>query len=188
MIYLLSNDIGALIKYTNENVCDDFQNKIVGIVSSGSNSIKYFKEVEELYMCLNVFKCEFIDLFSLTRQDVTKLMESVDILHLSGGNITSFLRQIIKLDLSEYLKNIIDQKTVVGVSAGGLILSNSLDNLYQYDEDNISEEPLKMLPFNFFPHYDNNIKLSDNALALPNDSLAIVDKNNVSLYYGAFIK
>jgi dipeptidase E len=135
----------------------------IGYIPSDSDvKRRYFSKVEDQYAKLGLTDVFYFDLgeeFSAT--NIPDLL-ACDLIHLSGGDPVRFLELVRKRAFGEQLARYLKAGgTIMGVSAGAMILSKSL-GLIAYDEAARSKQPgkpakikgaLKFFDFEFYPHF-----------------------------------
>ena len=136
--------------------------KIAYIPSQTDFDRKYFNEKVEWYKQFGITDLLYFDIDQ--EYDVRKINEllSCDGIFLSGGNTYYFLNSLKKRKLLSDLRDYVEKGGVlIGVSAGSIIMSKTIDIAMLHDENTIGLQDysaLGLVTFNFFPHLDHNRK------------------------------
>jgi len=134
--------------------------KIAYIPSQTDFDRKYFNEKVEWYKQFGITDLLYFDIDQ--EYDVRKINEllSCDGIFLSGGNTYYFLNSLKKRKLLSDLRDYVEKGGVlIGVSAGSIIMSQTIDIAMLHDENTIGLQDysaLGLVTFNFFPHLDHN--------------------------------
>ena len=134
--------------------------KIAYIPSQSDFSRKYFDEKVEWYKQFGITDLLYFDIDR--EYDERKINEllSCDGIFLSGGNTYYFLNSLKKRKLLSDLRDYVEKGGVlIGVSAGSIIMSQTIDIAMLHDENTIGLQDysaLGLVTFNFFPHLDHN--------------------------------
>jgi dipeptidase E len=109
----------------------------------------------------NFKQIEIVDISALPIEIIKKRFEEADILYFEGGNTNYLMDWINRLDLKNYLIELLKSKVWVGVSAGSMVTNPTLDlktSQYIYGEDFDKTESMDGLNFvNFYslPHINS---------------------------------
>ena len=121
---------------------------------------KYFNYVVDYYGDLGITN---INYFDLDREyDKVKISHifNYDAIHLSGGNTFRFLNLLRETNVLNPLKSYVESgKVLIGVSAGSIITTKSIDTAKFLDEDIVGlndRSSLGVVDFDFIPHWNNN--------------------------------
>lgn len=141
------------------------KNPSIGYIPSCSDlTRKYFNPKVQYYNELGISNIQYFDLDK--EYDETKINDifQSDAIHLSGGNTFYFLYLLKKRNLVKSLQLYVDQGgMLIGISAGSIILSKTIDMAQFGDEDIVGIEDrssLGIVDFQFMPHWsdDESIK------------------------------
>ncbi|WJE50434.1 Type 1 glutamine amidotransferase-like domain-containing protein [Bacillus cereus] len=139
--------------------------------SSSDITGKYFNYVVKYYRELGISNVEYFDLDKKYDERKVNAIFNYDAIHLSGGNTFRFLNSLRKRNLMHPLKYYVENGGVlIGVSAGSIITTKSIDTAQFVDEDIIGIEDrssLGFVDFDFMPHWSE--KLSEACLDLLKD-------------------
>lgn len=83
-------------------------------------------------------------------------IQEFKIMHLSGGNTFEFLDYIRERRFDKNIRNFLNDKLIIGVSAGAIILTPTIEIACIEDENNVGMEDLtglSLVDFEFYPHY-----------------------------------
>ncbi|MDP2820756.1 MAG: Type 1 glutamine amidotransferase-like domain-containing protein [bacterium] len=120
----------------------------------------YFEETRQYYKqnySINDVIC--LDIDKNYRNDFIDLLNSCDILILSGGNAAYFLNNFKKRGLLEPVRLFAktEGKGVIGISAGGIIMTPNINIGNLFEKEAIkNEESLGLVNFEFCPHFTKN--------------------------------
>lgn len=133
------------------------------------------------------FKVQVLDLLTQTKASVLSVMESADIVSFSGGMVSRLVRAIdkvgIRLELVELIKS---GKPTIGFSSGSMVMSSSVyfatDYIGEPDLEIEGVEPLGVVGFEMYPHFENAMLASvkqltkgiDEAYALGDNEALVV--------------
>ncbi|MBO1627556.1 Type 1 glutamine amidotransferase-like domain-containing protein [Bacillus arachidis] len=125
--------------------------------SSSDVTGKYFNYVVKYYRELGISNVEYFDLDKEYNERKINDIFNYDAIHLSGGNTFRFLNSLRKRNLMHPLKHYVENGGVlIGVSAGSIITTKSIDTAQFVDEDIIGLEDrgsLGVVDFDFLPHW-----------------------------------
>lgn len=139
------------------------KNPKVGYIPSQSDlQRKYYSRAVEWYRKFGVQNVLYCDVDEEYDETIIEELFSCDVIHLSGGNTYYFLNNLKKRGLTPKLKEFVEKGGVlIGVSAGGIIMSNTID-ITTTDDDLGGDQndigltdftALGLTDFDFFPHY-----------------------------------
>jgi len=170
--------------------------KIGYIPSCADLTKKYFKEREEHYRSLGINNLMYFDLDKEYEEDKIEELFNCDAIHLSGGNTFYFLNSLHKRNFIDPLIDYVHKGGIlIGVSAGSIMMSDTISAAYTGDENSIglnNLESLGLVDFDFFPHWEDNeyleevinysIQHKDKACYICKDSDGlIVEKDNLKI-------
>ncbi len=118
---------------------------------------RQFEKVKANYEELGVFDVNYFDLGDEYDASAISKLKKSDVIHLGGGDPLNLLKMVRARNFEPVIKEFLQQnKCVVGVSAGAMILTQSLSHL-KYD-DEYKDAPkfpatLKLVDFEFCPHW-----------------------------------
>ncbi|MBU3155814.1 Type 1 glutamine amidotransferase-like domain-containing protein [Clostridium estertheticum] len=144
------------------------KNPSIGYIPSCSDlTRKYFNPKVQYYNELGISNIQYFDLDK--EYDETKINDifQSDAIHLSGGNTFYFLYLLKKRNLVKSLQLYVEQGGIlIGISAGSIILSKTIDMAQFGDEDIVGIEDrssLGIVDFQFMPHWsdDESVKYLD---------------------------
>lgn len=138
--------------------------KVGYIPSTEDKDKKYFRTKVDYYQNYGIADIMFFDLYAeFTSININKLMEC-DIIHLSAGNPIEFRKAIKNRKMEQVLWDYYySGGIIVGVSGGAVQFgqSTALFHLFKGLDSVESSDALKMVNFEFLPHYNrwnNNFK------------------------------
>jgi dipeptidase E len=110
----------------------------------------------------------FSPLESLTTSEVKENIINSDVLFLGGGNTFDFFENLQKKKLFSTLKKFLKEgKLIVGLSAGGILLTPSLmmacypsKDADEYNSNLKNLKGFNLLPFEVCPHYKNSAQMN----------------------------
>jgi len=123
----------------------------------------YYRATQEIYHRLGANLCHFVELESGFDAAVAEAMFGFDAIHLSGGDTFRFLKWLRKRDLITSLQTYLrDGGALIGVSAGAMILTPSIESAWLCGDSNDvglqNLSALSLVPFQFVPHVDSDIR------------------------------
>ncbi len=138
-----------------------------GLKDEIKQMLKDFKN----YVCATQFKVAALENESLNQ--IKQKIKTSDIVFLGGGNTFYFFDNIKKKRLfSTFKKHLNNGKIIIGLSAGGIVLSPSLMMACfpskDADECNLERKDFKglnLLPFEICPHYKSSKNMIKDLLA-----------------------
>ncbi|MPQ31378.1 peptidase S51 [Clostridium estertheticum] len=141
------------------------KNPSIGYIPSCSDlTRKYFNPKVQYYNELGISNIQYFDLDKeYDERKINDIFQS-DAIHLSGGNTFYFLYLLKKRNLVKLLQLYVEQGGIlIGISAGSIILSKTIDMAQFGDEDIVGIEDrssLGIVDFQFMPHWsdDESIK------------------------------
>jgi dipeptidase E len=170
--------------------------KVGYIPSTQDKDKKYFRTKVDYYQNYGIADIMFFDLYGeFTSININKLMEC-DIIHLSAGNPIEFRKAITNRKMEQVLWDYYHSGgIIVGVSGGALQLgqSTALFHLFKGSDSVESSDALKMVNFEFLPHYNrwnNDFKqkvlayskrTGTRILCVNDGDGVIVDKENIQM-------
>ena len=130
----------------------------VGYIPSDSDTKRrYFAKVERAYSEIGIQRLMYFDLGEEFSEQLIPQLFDCDAIHLSGGDPFRFLALMKQRRFADRLKTYLAKGGIlVGVSAGAMILTRSLDIIAAVDEPKMAKKPspaLGFLPFEFYPHF-----------------------------------
>lgn len=190
-IILLSNlsfDYVEIFDFVFSELDLDSNSKIAYIPSSSDFERKYYNEVNSLYKSKLNNDLSYFDIDKEYDPDTFDEIFKHDAIHLSGGIVHYFYDNIEGKNIA---KKIIDYHNnggkLIGVSAGAIILSPSLNVASSFfDESESYKRPsLGLFNFEFYPHVghsENEIKMAKNYAKSNSTSLyACIDGSAISV-------
>lgn len=144
------------------------KNPSIGYIPSCSDlTRKYFNPKVKYYNELGISNIQYFDLDK--EYDEIKINDifKSDAIHFSGGNTFYFLYLLKKRNLVKSLQLYVEQGGIlIGISAGSIILSKTIDMAQFGDEDIVGiadRSSLGIVDFQFMPHWsdDESIKYLD---------------------------
>lgn len=167
-----TSDNTAALKYINEKYPK--LKKVCYIPAEFEDSTDEVKQaLKDFKKHVKVKRFELAVLENEKSKTVKDKINESDILFLGGGNTFHFFDQIQKHKLSSTLKKYLSEgKLIVGLSAGGIVLSPSLMMACfpskDADDCNVDRKDfkaLKLLPFEICPHYKASQNMVKDLLA-----------------------
>ena len=133
----------------------------IGYVSSGPDPDRHFINEKVAYYAEYGLKLDpFIDLDDIVPDDLERLF-SCNAIHLSGGHTGHFLQRLRNADVLERLRAWTrDDGILIGTSAGAILMTPTIavDAFFlgQQPEDITDGEALDLVPFEYFPHLNED--------------------------------
>ena len=100
-----------------------------------------------------------IDLRQTQNEDLISLLNTLDLIYISGGNSFYLMEIMIKSGFASNIRPfLIQDKVLIGSSAGAVVLGKSLDHVKNLDDpkdapDLNSTQALGLINFNVLPHF-----------------------------------
>ena len=136
--------------------------RLAYIPSQSDLQRKYFNQKVEWYKQFEITDLLYFDVDK--EYDERKIDEllACDAIFLSGGNTYYFLNSLKKREFFPILREYVRKGGIlIGVSAGGIIMSKTINITTLHDENTIGLKDytaLGLVDFEFFPHLDHNMK------------------------------
>lgn len=133
----------------------------IGYISSGPDPDRHFFNEKAAYYAEHGLTLDpFIDLDDIVPDDLERLF-SCNAIHLSGGHTGHFLERLRKADVLERLRAwTLDDGILIGTSAGAILMTPTiaLDAFFlgQQPADITDGEALDLVPFEYFPHLNED--------------------------------
>ena len=143
------------------------------------------------------FKREHIFIFSVRSFSILGRIykePKYDYIYVTGGNTFKLLHDLKECGYDKVLRKIIiEGATYIGASAGAYLISKDISHIQKYDENNYGIDDfsgLGILDARLICHFDNDryydyyklrISTSDVMFTIDDDSILVVDKDNI--YY-----
>ena len=143
------------------------------------------------------FKREHIFIFSVRSFSILGRIYTepkYDYIYVTGGNTFKLLHDLKECGYDKVLrKTIIEDATYIGSSAGAYLISKDISHIQKYDENNYGIDDfsgLGILDARLICHFDNDryydyyklrMSTSDVLFTIDDDSILVVDKDNI--YY-----
>lgn len=107
---------------------------------------------------------DVLELSGLPKDEIVRRLDHADVIYAEGGNLYYLMKQIEDRELSDTLRQMLETKLYIGVSAGSMIFSkyHSKEVVDQFGETDdakigITESPLPLVDFYLKPHLDNKL-------------------------------
>lgn len=205
----------AFYSDTNEELCKSFDKKVALLIdkqnpkityipSSSDNTRKYFNSMKEYFSRFGYTDFEYFDVDTeFDQTNISQLLLS-DVIFLSGGNTFYFLNNLKTKGIDKVLIEFAskDEKTLIGVSAGSMIMTSTIANTAFYhkikgDYEELNRVGLRdftglsLVNFEFIPHFSEEKKKSaelysletiNTVYACPDGSGVIVNGSETFLY------
>lgn len=111
---------------------------------------------------LNLKSISIVDISAIERKIWENQLREADVLFFEGGNTFHLMEWVNKSGLKDLLRELLETKIYIGVSAGSMILSpdlllNASQKLYEEDlERTENMNGVKIVDFYILPHYNNS--------------------------------
>lgn len=81
--------------------------------------------IEDMYRCtqLGLKQVDIVDIAALPREEIIKRLQEADLIFVGGGNTYYLMTCIEKLNLKEFLLELLKTRVYIGLSAGSMIVS-----------------------------------------------------------------
>lgn len=166
MLILTSNGLSSsnLKNKTKEIIADSSKAVIITTASVGYKEKDW--HIPRLTSELNELNLS-VDLFDFDIDDPLELLK-YDIVEINGGNPFYLLNAMNKCNCKDILKIIAEEKIIIGVSAGSIVLQKSIDLIAQYSPEMNSEVKLSdfsglgFTDLQILPHYSKFLDKFEN--------------------------
>jgi dipeptidase E len=136
--------------------------RLAYIPSQSDLQRKYFNQKVEWYKQFGITDLLYFDVDKEYDEKKIDELLACDAIFLSGGNTYYFLNSLKKRNFLSVLRDYVKKGGVlIGVSAGSIIMSKTIDITTLHDENTIGLKEytaLGLVDFEFFPHLDHNKK------------------------------
>lgn len=128
-----------------------------------ANSEKNLKEFKKISIHFGKLDVEEFNYCPLNQGNHKTILESIfqsDLLYFSGGEVTTFLKTLQEIGLFQALKDKLQNITIIGVSAGAMVLGKDISIMSKDPNEMEIYKTLSndlgagLYPFEFFPHFD----------------------------------
>ncbi len=162
-IFLLSDTSNPRkdLKKRLSQLINDFGNEIA-YISSTPQTLPYYWFNNSLndYKAINSkINLTYFDLSEKFSDEQLLKIQQFRIIHLSGGNTFQFIDYIRKRNFGTIIEGFLQDKLIIGVSAGAIILTPTIKIACIEDENTIGLEELtglSLVDFEFFPHFNGS--------------------------------
>jgi dipeptidase E len=129
------------------------------IPSQTDRKRKYFRKSKAFFSSIGVTDFLYFDVDEEYNDHLKEQLLTCDGIYLSGGNTFSFLHSLKVRDLIKIIRRMVESgKPLIGVSAGAILMADSINIAKFIDANTIGMEELSALglvPFEFLPHLDD---------------------------------
>lgn len=157
--------------------------------------------IEDINKCKKLGSVEVADISILDKKDWFPILKRANVIFVGGGNTTYLLNEVKKSGLDRELKNLLSERVYVGISAGSMILSKtiqtSLEYLFRLYDDESENPPLGLgfIDFDIRPHLNSSHfekvteknldklfkNFSNTLYVLDDDSAVLVDDSKIEV-------
>ena len=178
--------------------------KIAYIPSQSDDQEKtWFKKKAEWYKQFGITDLFYFDVDKKYDEEKINELLSCDGIFLSGGNTYYFLNSLKKRNFLQLLQDYVEKGGVlIGVSAGSIIMSKTINITTLHDENTIglkNYSALGLVNFDFFPHLDHDkekylkeiveySKTSKSVIYACKDGDGIIVEGNNMQFFGEVLK
>lgn len=182
---------------------DSLKPKIAYIPSQSDFERKYFNEKVKWYKQYGINDLVYFDIDKEYDTGKKDELFACDGIFLSGGNTYYFLSNLKKRNFLPFLRDYVEKGGVlIGVSAGSIIMSKTIDITTLHDENTTGLRDyfsLGLVNFDFFPHLNWNkekylkdlveySKTSKSAIYACNDGDGIIVDDDNMQFFGEVLK
>ena len=136
--------------------------RLAYIPSQSDLQRKYFNQKVEWYKQFGITDLLYFDVDKEYNEKKIDELLACDAIFLSGGNTYYFLNSLKKREFLPKLREYVRTGGIlIGVSAGSIIMSKTINITTLHDENTIGLKDytaLGLVDFEFFPHLDHNMK------------------------------
>lgn len=104
-------------------------------------------------------RIDFIDFYMQSIDDIRERLFNSDLIYIVGGKQHVYSKIFHQTNMVELLKEVANQKVIMGTSAGAIVLGKQIvserfwKERYNSKLDEFEYKDLGIVPFNIFPHY-----------------------------------
>jgi dipeptidase E len=131
------------------------EKRIAYIPTSKDTERKYFHEVEAFFNKIGMYQLEYFGLYEGEWEESfpSRIVEC-DAIYISGGNTYNLLHHIQLRGIANLIRAFAQERTVIGSSAGGILMTPSIAISQEPNEFNVTDlTGLSLVDFYFYPHY-----------------------------------
>lgn len=131
--------------------------KLGYIPSQSDKTRKYFTSANEYFTAVGVNEIFYFDVDEEWEPSLLEELKTCDGIYLSGGNTFYFLKQLKERNMLTFIKEFVeDGKLLIGVSAGSILMSKTIEIAHLLDENSVDLQDLKalrLIDFEVMPHW-----------------------------------
>ncbi|MCL1066689.1 Type 1 glutamine amidotransferase-like domain-containing protein [Shewanella olleyana] len=167
-LVLLSNttsvaSIDAISLLIENLSADILKQPAVYIASEPDPQRQYFEPIKQMYQALGFEQVEYMELEQGFDANSNRLLKQSGMVHLSGGDTYRFLYWLKQRGIDKTLRCLADEgKPIVGVSAGAMIMTPSIDSAVLCGDQNqvglADTVGLNLVSFLVVPHVSFPLK------------------------------
>ncbi|MBB6452735.1 dipeptidase E [Salirhabdus euzebyi] len=135
--------------------------KLGYIPSQTDKERKFFPYVQNYFQMTGVKDILYFDVDEEYDESLIPKLQSCDGIFLSGGNTFYFLKNLQTKNLLDTIRLMVEEgKPLLGISAGSIMMSPTIEIATYIDENNVSMtnlEALHLTEFEFMPHWESMI-------------------------------
>lgn len=128
----------------------------------------YFEKAKPAFMELGVTDFLYFDVDEEFDEPMMEEFKSCDGIFLSGGNTYYFLKKLKERNMDKDIKGMVQEgKPLIGVSAGSIIMSKSIQITEFHDQNEVQLTDLSglgLVEFEFMPHWNREKNQLDELL------------------------
>ena len=115
--------------------------------------------INDLVNCKKFGEVDIVDISALPKDKWLPRLEWANVIFVGGGNTTYLMECVRKFGLADEIENLLKTRVYVGISAGSLILSDSIqassEYLFKVYGDEVRDPPrgLGLVNFHVRPHF-----------------------------------
>ncbi len=117
--------------------------------------------IDDLVNCKKLGDVDIVDISALKKGEWLPRLKNANIIFMGGGNTTYLMNEIKRSGLDDELEDLLKRRVYVGISAGSIVLSESIQTSSEYIfglyDDEIESPPkgLGFIDFNVRPHLNS---------------------------------
>ncbi|GIU48215.1 Type 1 glutamine amidotransferase-like domain-containing protein [Shewanella sp. KT0246] len=148
----------AAISHLIKHMPNDFhQQPVVYLASEPDPHGEYFAPIKKMYQALGFEEVIYLELEQGFEPSTSTALKQSSLVHLSGGDTYRFLHWLKHRGVDKVLRYLADEgKPIVGVSAGAMIMTPSIDSAVLCGDENnvglIDTKGLNLVSYCIVPH------------------------------------
>jgi len=117
--------------------------------------------IDDLANCKKLGVVDVVDIAALEKKEWLSRLKSANVIFMGGGDTTYLMNEVRRSGLADELRELLETRVYVGISAGSIIMSDSIQTSSEYlfklydDEVESPPEGLGFIEFGMRPHLNS---------------------------------